>query len=51
MPLVGTFVNWWAPPPKQAVRGRKLDLAEGTLHILGLFVVVVTPCSELLNCS
>ena len=29
VPLVGTFVNWWAPSPKQAVRGRKLDLAEG----------------------
>ena len=31
VPLVGTFVNWWAPPPKTAVRGRKLDLAEGEL--------------------
>ncbi|KAF0293756.1 Pyridoxal-dependent decarboxylase domain-containing protein 1 [Amphibalanus amphitrite] len=32
VPLVGTFYNWWAPTPKTAVRGRKLDLAEGVLE-------------------
>ncbi|XP_037073751.1 pyridoxal-dependent decarboxylase domain-containing protein 1-like [Pollicipes pollicipes] len=29
VPLVGTIVNWWSPSPKPAVRGRRLDLAEG----------------------
>ncbi|XP_037073747.1 pyridoxal-dependent decarboxylase domain-containing protein 1-like [Pollicipes pollicipes] len=32
VPLVGTIVNWWSPSPKPAVRGRRLDLAEGVLQ-------------------
>lgn len=30
VPVVGTFVNWWSPPAKEAgVRGRSLNLQAG----------------------
>lgn len=34
VPVVGTFVNWWSPPPKESgVRGRRLILQAG-MHMM-----------------
>ncbi|XP_014296945.1 pyridoxal-dependent decarboxylase domain-containing protein 1 [Microplitis demolitor] len=33
VPVVGTFVNWWSPPPKESgVRGRSLNLQAGVVE-------------------
>ncbi|XP_014207727.1 putative pyridoxal-dependent decarboxylase domain-containing protein 2 [Copidosoma floridanum] len=33
VPVVGTFVNWWNPPPKESgVRGRSLNLQAGVVE-------------------
>ncbi|KAJ8679673.1 hypothetical protein QAD02_015460 [Eretmocerus hayati] len=33
VPVVGTFVNWWSPPPKEGgVRGRSLNLQAGVVE-------------------
>lgn len=35
VPVVGTFVNWWSPPPKEGgVRGRSLNLQAGKPVVL-----------------
>ncbi|KAL3876662.1 hypothetical protein ACJMK2_034467 [Sinanodonta woodiana] len=31
VPLVSSFINWWSPPPKDAVKGRTFDLSSGML--------------------
>ncbi|XP_071491690.1 putative pyridoxal-dependent decarboxylase domain-containing protein 2 [Diadema antillarum] len=33
VPLVGSFLNWWSPPPKEAVvKGRTLNLTSGAIE-------------------
>ncbi|XP_061167999.1 putative pyridoxal-dependent decarboxylase domain-containing protein 2 isoform X2 [Saccostrea echinata] len=31
VPLVGSLLNWWSPPPKDAVKGRTFSLSSGTM--------------------
>lgn len=32
VPVFGNLVNWWSPPPKNAVKGRWLDLEAGVVR-------------------
>lgn len=33
VPVVGTFVNWFSPPPKEAgIKGRSLNLQQGVVE-------------------
>lgn len=32
VPVVGRVVDWWSPPPPAGVRGRTLNLRQGTLE-------------------
>jgi len=31
VPLVGSLLNWWSPPPKDAIKGRAFNLSSGSL--------------------
>lgn len=31
VPLVGSLINWWSPPPKDAIKGRTFNLASGKI--------------------
>jgi hypothetical protein len=31
VPIVGSLLNWWSPPPKDPVKGRTFNLASGTV--------------------
>ncbi|XP_048764504.2 putative pyridoxal-dependent decarboxylase domain-containing protein 2 isoform X2 [Ostrea edulis] len=31
VPWVGSLLNWWSPPPKDAVKGRTFSLSSGTM--------------------
>lgn len=40
VPVVGTFVNWWSPPPKESgVRGRSLNLQAGSYSYFTIFIL------------
>lgn len=33
VPVVGNFVNWWSPPPKETgIKGRSLNLTQGVVE-------------------
>ncbi|XP_052834454.1 pyridoxal-dependent decarboxylase domain-containing protein 1 isoform X1 [Octopus bimaculoides] len=31
VPLVGSLLNWWSPPPKEVLKGRTFDLSSGRI--------------------
>jgi len=31
VPLVGSLINWWSPPPKDPIKGRTFNLTSGKL--------------------
>ncbi|XP_052761323.1 pyridoxal-dependent decarboxylase domain-containing protein 1-like isoform X2 [Mya arenaria] len=31
LPMIGSMMNWWSPPPKDAERGRTFNLESGTI--------------------
>ncbi|XP_033734723.1 putative pyridoxal-dependent decarboxylase domain-containing protein 2 [Pecten maximus] len=31
VPLVGSLLNWWSPPPKDSIKGRSFNLASGQI--------------------
>jgi len=31
LPMIGSMVNWWSPPPKDAMKGRTFNLVSGML--------------------